>query len=491
MKKRFLKPVAVLLTLVFCLSFASCAADEKAVEEAYLGVTDYILSDGDVLRLNAETTQESLDALAVGDTVVLGKYDLDNNPENGNEDIVWNVLAIENGKALIISELCIDAMAYGTEKEDITWETSALREMLNSDFYKTAFADDEKAYVLLSDLANEDNASHDIDGGNDTKDHVFALSLDEAEDYFSTDEARLAKASAKAVANGGQCFDSRTKSDAEASPDAADEYMALSWWLRTPGSSAKMAAHVLYFGKVDPVGARADLSVRGVRPAMWVKTVNEIIPERIYTKDDWASVKVGNKIAFGLYEQDGDNTSAENIIWQVLSVENGKATLISDKILDKALYYDFEYSKTAGAGFIDWENSDLRAWLNGDFKSAFSAEELGYMIETSLENAPHGVTGAGGGNNTTDLVYVLSSKEAKALIPNAADRMVRPTAVAEKNGVYVDMQTRCGDWWLRDVGDTADKAKNVLYYGEIDNEGKLVKNDYIGVRPVITVDLTK
>ena len=127
MKRKILKPVAILLALVFCLSFASCASNESAIEEMYLGVTDYILSDGDILRLNAETTQESLDALAVGDTVVLGKYDLDNTPENGNEDIVWKVLAIENGKALIISELCIDAMTYGTEQENITWETSALR----------------------------------------------------------------------------------------------------------------------------------------------------------------------------------------------------------------------------------------------------------------------------------------------------------------------------------------------------------------------------
>ena len=109
MKNFLLKNLSVLLAFVFCLSFASCASGGEKHENSYLGVTDYIISSDDILRLNADTPQERLDALAVGDTVILGSYDLDNNPENGNEDITWSVLAIENGKALIISDLCLKA----------------------------------------------------------------------------------------------------------------------------------------------------------------------------------------------------------------------------------------------------------------------------------------------------------------------------------------------------------------------------------------------
>ncbi|MBQ7292221.1 MAG: hypothetical protein IJW79_00630 [Clostridia bacterium] len=491
--KNFSKILSLLLVLALCVPFASCAnADKETAKKTYLGVTDYVIGSDDVLRLNAETPQESLDALAVGDTVVLGKYDLDNNSENGEEDITWKVLDIEDGKALIISELCIDATSYSTEKNDVTWETSALRQKFNfgeESLYETVFADDEKAYILLSEVANEDNASHDVDGGNATEDYLFALSIDETEKYFDSDDARIAKASAKAVANGGQCFDSRPENETD--PEDADEYMALSWWLRSPGSSKQHASVVLYFGRLEPAGVRGDLSVRGVRPAMWVKTVNEIVPEKIYTPDDWAGVKVGEKISLGAYEQDGDVASAEEIIWTVLSTDGSKATLISEKILERVLYYDFEYSTATNAGEVDWENSDLRKWLNGDFKAAFTDAELALMVETTLENTSHELTGAGGGAETTDLVYVLSEKELEVLIPDVADRMIRPTVAAEENGVYVDAHTRCGDWWLRDSGDTANKAKNVLYYGAVDNAGKLVKNDYVGVRPVITVDLTK
>ena len=188
-------------------------------------------------KLNAETPQESLDALAVGDTVVLGKYDIDNNSENGEEDITWKVLDIENGKALIISELCIDATSYSTEKNDVTWETSALRQKLNfgeESLYETVFADDEKAYILLSEVANEDNASHDVDGGNATEDYLFALSIDETEKYFDSDDARIAKASAEEII----------------------------WTV--------LSKNVLYYGAVDNAGKLVKNDYVGVRPVITV-----------------------------------------------------------------------------------------------------------------------------------------------------------------------------------------------------------------------------
>jgi hypothetical protein len=446
-----------------------------------------------VLRLNAETPQASLDALKVGDIVTLGTYDMDNDPENGKESITWRVLAIENGKALIISEICVDAAKYNAQKGEVTWETSDIRAQLNDkdeSFYATAFDEGEKEYILSSTIKNSDNAYHDSEGGNDTEDRVFLLSFDEAEQYFNSDEDRIAKASMAAIANGGECFDSRTKSQAAASPESND-YMAISWWLRSPGENGKNAANVLYFGQANPVGSRTDLAVRGIRPAMWVKTTNEVLPETILTVDNLSSAVAGSKVSFGSYEQDGDNRSTEAIIWEVLKVEDGKATLISEKILDRVLYLPFDYSETAGAGATSWSESNLRSWLNDTFITAFSAEEQAIMVTTELENAPNALTGAGGCENTFDKIYVLSSNELKALIPNALDRKAEATEYAKANGVYVDAPTACSDWWLRDVGSVANTARTVLYYGGIDTDGKLVKNDYIGVRPVITVTLSE
>lgn len=491
MRTKSIKFLALLLAVVMALSLIACG---NAGEYVYMGVSDYIINSDDVLRLNAETTQESLDALKVGDTVTLGTYDLNNNSEDGNEVLTWRVLAIENGKALVIADLCVDAANYNAGKESVTWETSDIRAWLNSgdaSFYATSFDETEKGYILLSELENKDSSAHDVEGGNDTEDYLFLLSFEEVEEYFEDDAARIAKASAKAVANGGQCFDSRTKSEAEASPELAEDYMALTWWLRSPGNSEEKAATVHYFGEPNPMGARADLAVKGVRPAMWVKTTNEVLPEEVYTAENWSGVKVGDKVSFGSYEQDGDNTTTDAVIWQVLKVNGGKATLISEKVLDKALYYDFAYSTAADAGATAWDTSDLRAWLDDTFKASFSEEELAVMVSSTLENPANGLTGAGGCDDTEDLIYVLGVDELKELLPNVLDRRAEPTDVAVANGVYVDPQSGCADWWLRDVGETANQAKNVFYYGGIDTVGKLVKSDYVGVRPVITVDITK
>ena len=491
MIRRFVKILSLSLAVIMALSLIACGNVEEYV---YMGVSDYIINSDDVLRLNAETTQESLDALKVGDTVTLGTYDLNNNAEDGVEALTWSVLAIENGKALVIADLCVDAANYNSGKESVTWETSDLRAWLNSgdsSFYATSFDEPEKGYILLSDVENKDSSAHDVVGGNDTEDYLFLLSFDEVEEYFADDEARIAKASATAVANGGQCFDSRTKSQAEAAPELADDYMALTWWLRTPGNSEEKAATVHYFGEPNPMGARADLAVKGVRPAMWVRTTNEVLPEEVYTVDNWSGVKAGDKISFGSYEQDGDDTTTDAVIWQVLKVSGGKATLISEKVLDKVLYYDFAYSTEADAGATAWDTSDLRTWMDSTFAASFSDAELAVMVSSTLENPANGLTGAGGCADTEDLIYVLSSAELKELLPNVLDRRAEPTDVAVANGVYVDAQSGCADWWLRDVGETANQAENVFYYGGIDTVGKLVKSDYVGVRPVITVDITK
>lgn len=491
MRKIFFRLSVFVIAIVTLLSFAACGNADAYV---YMGVSNYIISSDDVLRLNATTTQASLDALKVGDKVTIGTYDLNNNGEDGNESIAWKVIAIEDGKALIVSELCIDVMKYNGDKESVTWETSDIRAWLNdgeTSFYTTSFDEMEKGYILLSEVKTKGNTAHDISGGNNTEDYVFLLSFDEVESYFANDSERIAKASAKAVANGGQCFDSRTKSEAAEAPASAEDYMALTWWLRTPGNTEEKAATVHYFGLPSPEGARADLATKGVRPAMWVRTTNEVLPENIYTTANWSSVKVGAKVSFGTYEQNGDNAETEALIWKVLSLKNGKATLITDKVIDKVLYHDFAYSTDANAGATDWLTSDLRAWLDSTFKASFNETELGYMVTSSLENPANALTGAGGCEDTNDLIYVLSSAELKALIPNALDRKAEPTEVAVANGVYVDAQTGCADWWLRDVGETANQAKNVYYYGGIDTVGKLVKSDYVGVRPVITVDITK
>ena len=81
----------------------------------------------------------SLKTAEVGDFIAFGKYEQDNDTTNGKEDIVWTVLEIKDGKALIMSAYCLDNKQYNTSKAYVTWETCTLRKWLNNDFINAAF----------------------------------------------------------------------------------------------------------------------------------------------------------------------------------------------------------------------------------------------------------------------------------------------------------------------------------------------------------------
>lgn len=129
--------------------------------------------------------------IQVGDTITLGTYEQDGNTDNGKEAITWQVLAVEDGKALIISEIGLAAMSYGSPMdinsytdENLYWETSYVRNWLNDDFLNEAFSDKERTGILASEVTTNDAYGNCV-----TEDYLFCLSIDEAEQYFSSNEA--------------------------------------------------------------------------------------------------------------------------------------------------------------------------------------------------------------------------------------------------------------------------------------------------------------
>jgi hypothetical protein len=206
--------------------------------------------------------------LKVGDTI----------PDFGGYE--WQVLAIEGGRALVITKDIIDLRAYNEEYVDTTWETSTLRAWLNADFYKNAFDTGEQAIIADTTVINDDNPDYGTDGGNDTTDKVFLLSIDEAKRYFISDQARIANLNltqaqmedaakrviAKPEFDGqyaySEALDMIRKSNGKAYP----------WWLRSPGVGPSDAAFVAIGGDVFSGGHGFGVDVvAGVRPAMWVK----------------------------------------------------------------------------------------------------------------------------------------------------------------------------------------------------------------------------
>ncbi len=199
-------------------------------------------------------------ALKAGETIIFGKYEQDNDRNNGAEPIAWQVLAVENGRALLISSKALDAKPYSKKWARTTWETCDLRKWLNGDFYSSAFSPAEQERILTVTNKNPDNPVSRIKGGNDTKDRIFLPDIDEAGEYFESDEAR-------------QC---RATPYAKAQASYANEYKDSSWWwLRSRGSSSRTAALVLFSGYVSQIGYGVNNTGGFVRPAFWLDLRHE------------------------------------------------------------------------------------------------------------------------------------------------------------------------------------------------------------------------
>ena len=203
----------------------------------------------------------------VGDVVLFGSYEQDNIASNGAEAIPWYVLDKDEDKLLLMSVYLLDYVPYQEDYEAITWEDCTLRQWMNDEFYNRAFTESEKKHIQTSYLENADNSYYGTAGGDNTEDKVFALSLEEAEQYLGVAEdsgfywisasptLSTAKVTAYAEAcgvwvygNGNGC-----------------------WWLRSPGGNIEQAAYVGYErGLVNVGGENVGYRSKTARPVLWL-----------------------------------------------------------------------------------------------------------------------------------------------------------------------------------------------------------------------------
>ena len=203
---------------------------------------------------------EKLKVAKVGDIVLFGAYEQDNNTSNGKEDIEWLVLAKEEDKVLVISDKAIDCQPYNATYTDVTWASCSLRKWLNDTFLKVSFSVEEQAQILNANLSVNKNPKNSTDSGNTTIDKVFLISIDEANKYFGSDEARKCVPTAYAEARGAYTNNDYTK----------DGVGTCWWWLRSLGGDQSYASQVDREGIVDYDGRIARSSDICVRPAMWI-----------------------------------------------------------------------------------------------------------------------------------------------------------------------------------------------------------------------------
>ena len=164
------------------------------------------------------------------------------------EPIKWRVIKCENGEALLLSDIVLDKQKYNKRLKKVTWEKSTLRKWLNKKFMNRAFSSSEQEAIRTTKVINEDNYYYKTDGGNDTLDKIYLLSLsetDEEKEYGFTDSY-------------GMTIKYSNYAD-------LDDYQY--WWLRTPGEKNISAAAVDMFGEAYVGGGESDMEL-GIRPVL-------------------------------------------------------------------------------------------------------------------------------------------------------------------------------------------------------------------------------
>ena len=186
--------------------------------------------------------------------VTLGSWDMEYYSKNDfrfftegkKRKIEWEVLdCSDDGKSvLLISKYILIHKAFNEDNTKLTWENSTLRKWLNNQFINSAFTETERALIKSVTITNEKNSKYNIDGGKNTTDKIFLLSISEAEKYY------------------GNRVDDSVRMDIKGTTNQ--------WWLRTPGSGKYRTSYINSYGGVYSQGWTSDTNVYGVVPVMWI-----------------------------------------------------------------------------------------------------------------------------------------------------------------------------------------------------------------------------
>ena len=196
----------------------------------------------------------------------------------------------------------------------------------------------------------------------------------------------------------------------------------------------------------------------------------------------------GTKIMYGTYFW----FKVEPIEWNILSSSNGQYSLVSKLLLD-AHAYDAEYNN-------NYKDSDIRAWLNGEFYNKAFAKGSSFIATTNVDNSAI-TTGAPTNEhvceNTDDKVYLLSYQDYvnTAYFATDAARQCKTSDWTRNNFAECEPDADyAGTYWTRSPDST---SGNCVWYveGDIDNLNEMETEDsaktYFSVRPAITVSLAK
>ena len=215
------------------------------------------------------------------DNIYFGTYYQSN--DSTKEPVKWRVLSSGNQQLFLLSDQNLEVFQYHTEREYVTWETSTIRSWLNGygassntggsngtdytgdNFLNAAFSTEEQSAIVETTVVNNDNKDDiiygtDGEGGNDTTDRIFLLSIDEALDlrYFPKGSNNRYATNTLYVAEGGRL---------ETYMNGEDDGYLDNWWLRSPGRDNQYAAFIEQDGGDVFEGEWVNDKSSAVRPA--------------------------------------------------------------------------------------------------------------------------------------------------------------------------------------------------------------------------------
>ena len=187
--KKTRKPIVILTTLAMILSLGSGVTMPRKAQ-----AVDYELKNPVI----------DSDGVTTWDCVYFGNYWQEDTNDDGVADekdekqpIKWRVLSVDGNDAFLMADQNLDVGEYNTSDTRVTWKNCTIRSWLNGydsssnventdyssgNFIDTAFTAAEQSAILQTDVINEDNPRYGTEGGDDTRDRVYLLSIAEVSD---------------------------------------------------------------------------------------------------------------------------------------------------------------------------------------------------------------------------------------------------------------------------------------------------------------------
>ncbi|MDR0964525.1 MAG: serine/threonine protein kinase [Clostridium sp.] len=178
--------------------------------------------------------------------------------------------------------------------------------------------------------------------------------------------------------------------------------------------------------------------------------------------------------------------------WRVLDIQDGKALLLSEKIIEKRAYIN-------EAVDITWEESNLRKYLNGSFLESFTQEEQDAIIEVTNINDYNPFYGTDSGGATDDKIFLLSieevinyfgdSGELDTLDPDTEDPFSLALFLSDQysEARKAKYEDNWSWWWLRSPGKGGSLVACVFGSGDLLLSGQNSMFATGGVRPALWV----